>query len=167
MAPRSLEAFAQLRRWGALAAGAVTPAALAASRGVSVRVVLGAIRSGELPAFSPADSRRSLITPDNAATWRAATLALIEETFTVRELAARLRVTTDLVHRAIRKGKLQAAKPGLGVYRVTAAAVRLWLYGHPAIDTEGVAQRISECVQAGGGPMIPALDWTPPERARP
>src|SRR5262245_34727975 len=104
MAPRSIQAFAQLRRAEALAAGAVTPDALAQARGVSRRVVLAAIRSYQLAAFVPMDSRRSLIPPDAAATWRASSLATIEETFTVRQMAARLNMSTDVIHRAIRKG---------------------------------------------------------------
>jgi excisionase family DNA binding protein len=161
----SIDAFAQLRRWEALAAGAVTPQALADSRGVSRRVVLAAIRSGELAAFSPLDSKRSLIPPDAAATWRAATLARIEETYSVREMAAALRLSTDLLHRAIRTGKLQAARPGLGDYRLTAAAVRTWLYGNALLDTTGAAKRISICARAGV--LVPPLDWKPPEQAKP
>ena len=165
MAPRSLQAFAQLRRADALAAGAVTPAALAAARGVSVRVVQVAIRKGWLPAFVPVDSARSLVPPDAAATWRAHTLATIEETFSVREVAERVRISRASIHRAIRTGKLQAGKPGLGDYRITAAAVRAWLYGGASVDATGAARRVAAAERRTGA-LVPALDWKPPPQAK-
>jgi len=141
---RSLESLSQLRRGEALAGGlGVTPSTVAAQRGVSVRVVLAAIRAGELASFTPVDSCRALVPPEAAAVWRAPTLATIEESLSVRQAAVRTGVSRDVIWKAIRQGKLAASRPGgASDYRITAVALNAWMAGNVALDTAGAARRI-------------------------
>ena len=126
-ASASSAAFPSKTRAQALAAGAITPAALAVQRGVKVRAVLAAIRSGELPSFKTYDSKRALIAPAAARNWRPE--AVLREALSVAAVAARFGVSPSSVWRAIREGKLPAFQPGgSGDLRIKLEDARTWVY---------------------------------------